>query len=78
MAATDDGIFAGDAMGVHWWPVGSAPGWWGPLVAFTFEPTGHHVIAVSHEGVVASRRIEGGDWTPLAEALSGPRAVRRE
>lgn len=78
LAATEDGIFAGDAMARHWRSVGSSPEWWGPLVAFTFEPAGSHVIALSHEGVVARRRFDGGDWTPLAEALSGPRAVRRE
>ena len=78
MAATEEGIFAGDVMARHWWSAGSTPEWWGPLVAFTFEPAGSHVIALSHEGVVARRPVDGGDWTPLSAAPSGPRAVRRE
>ena len=78
IAATGEGIYAGDAMAAHWRPAGSAPEWWGPLVAFTVESSGLHLIGLSHEGVVASRPIGGGEWAPLADALSGQRAVRRE
>jgi hypothetical protein len=78
IAATADGIFEGDALAGQWRPVRAAPEGWGPLVDFTVVPADGFVIAVSHEGVVASRRIEGGDWTPLAEAPAGPRAARQE
>ncbi len=78
MAATEDGLFVGDAMAARWQPAGTAPQWWGPLVAFTFDPAGHDMIALSHEGVVARRPLDGGEWTPLAQARPGQRAVRRE
>jgi photosystem II stability/assembly factor-like uncharacterized protein len=78
MAATEEGIFAGDTMARQWRSAGGAPEWWGPLVALASEPAGHHLIALSHEGVVACRRIDGGDWTPLSKTQSGRRAARQE
>jgi hypothetical protein len=48
------------------------------LLDFTVLSTDGLMIALSHEGVVAGRRIEGGDWTPLAEASAEPRAARQE
>jgi hypothetical protein len=50
----------------------------GDTMARNWRPAGGHVIGLSHEGLVASRRIGGGDWMPLGEALSGPRAFGRE
>ena len=78
IAATEDGLFVGDAMAARWRPAGTAPQWWGPVVAFAFEPAGDSVIALSHEGVVARRPLHGDEWTPLAGAMPGARAVRRE
>jgi hypothetical protein len=78
MAATDDVVYAGDATAARWRPAGSTPGWWGPLVGFTLESIGRHVIGLSHEGVVVRRPIDGGDWVPLADALSAGQAVWRE
>lgn len=74
MATTEDGVFVGDTMVRHWRRASSVPDWWGPLVALTVDPAGEHVIALSHEGVVAQRSIEGGDWTPVPEAQRAPRA----
>jgi hypothetical protein len=70
LAATEDGLFAGDTTARQWRRAGSAPDWWGPLVAFAVEPGRGHVIALSHEGVVARRVVEAGEWTPLPEAGS--------
>jgi hypothetical protein len=68
MAATEDGVFIGDFMARQWQLAGAAPEWWEPLVALASEPASRHVIALSHEGVVAQRRIDGGEWMPLSEA----------
>ena len=78
MAATEDGIFAADITARQWRPAEAAPEWWGPLVALVPGPTSRYVVGLSHEGVVARRRIDGGEWRPLSEALSGRRAARQE
>jgi hypothetical protein len=71
LAATDDGVFVGDAAAARWRPVGAAPQWWGPLVAFTLDPARRDIIGLSHEGIVARRLIEGAGWTPLADPPRG-------
>ena len=66
LAATLDGVFMGEADGTHWHPVTPAPSWWGPLVGFAFVPeTPTRVLAVAHEGVIATRSLDGGAWVPL-------------
>jgi hypothetical protein len=78
MAATEEGVFVGDIMARQWQLAGAAPQWWGPLVALIAEPASRSLIALSHEGMVAHRGLDGGDWRPLSEALSPGRAARQE
>ncbi len=78
LAATEDGIFVGDITGRRWRLSGAAPQWWGPLVELIAEPATRSVIALSHEGMVAHRGLDGGDWRSLSEALSSRRAARQE
>ena len=50
----------------------SHPSWWGLMISFAFLAHRPEVIfAVTHEGVVAARRLTGGEWVPAAELL-GP------
>jgi hypothetical protein len=77
IAATEDGVFVGDAMASRWRPAAAAPRWWGTLVAFTLAPDGRDVIALSHEVVVARRPLDGGQWKPLSET-SGEQASRQQ
>lgn len=66
-ASTLEGAFTGHAAGNGWEPLPSPPGWWGPLIGFAFIPDQPDVVfVVSHEGVVATRRLSGGEWAPLA------------
>jgi hypothetical protein len=78
LAATEDGLFAGDIRAGHWQPTGAAPEWWGPLVALVPEPASRHIVALSHEGIVARRRVDGVEWTPLSEAPSDRRAAQQD
>jgi photosystem II stability/assembly factor-like uncharacterized protein len=78
LAATETGVFLGDDSASGWRPAGSSPTWWGPLVAFTSSAPGTDVIALSHEGIVAARRFDGGEWIPLAHTMAARQAPRRE
>jgi hypothetical protein len=78
LAATDTGVFFGDTSASGWRPAPSAPTWWGPLVAFAPSTTRADIIAVSHEGIVAARRFDGGEWTPLAHTSAAQQARRPE
>jgi photosystem II stability/assembly factor-like uncharacterized protein len=78
LAATDAGVFLGDTWASRWRPAASSPTWWGPVVAFAPSTTGADIIALSHEGIVAPRRFDGEEWTPLAHTSAARQARRRE
>jgi photosystem II stability/assembly factor-like uncharacterized protein len=78
LAATDSGVFVGDPSASRWRPAGSSPTWWGPLVAFTSSAAGTDIIALSHEGIVAARRFDGTEWTPLAHTPAARQTNHRE
>jgi len=67
-AATLEGAFVGKADGTGWRQLPSHPSWWGLMISFAFLAHRPEVIfGVTHEGVVAARRITGGEWVPVAE-----------
>lgn len=67
-AATPEGAFIGKTDGTGWEPLPPHPRWWGPLSSFAFLPDRPGVIfGATHEGVVATRALAGGDWMPLAQ-----------
>jgi photosystem II stability/assembly factor-like uncharacterized protein len=78
IAATEEGVFFGDATASRWRPAHSSPRWWGPLTGFAVASTSADVIALSHEGVVARLSLDGGEWTPLAQAPPRRQARGRE
>lgn len=68
LAATLEGAFAGRADGTGWKPLPSHPSWWGVITGFAFLSRGPRLVfAVTHEGVVAARKLAGGEWVPAAE-----------
>lgn len=68
LAATLEGAFVGKADGTAWKPLLSHPSWWGLMTGFAFLSHRREVVfAVTHEGVVAVRRLAGNDWVPAAE-----------
>jgi hypothetical protein len=72
LAATGEGVFVGDVEAADWRLMGGSPSWWGPLVGFAFLDTDPGALfAVSHEGVVARRRLADGAWEPLAVPADG-------
>ena len=67
-AATLEGAFVGKADGTEWRQLPSHPSWWGLITSFAFLSDRPAVVfAVTHEGVVAARRLTGGEWVPAAE-----------
>jgi hypothetical protein len=68
VAATLEGAFAGKPDAAAWQPLPPHPAWWGLITGFAFIPESPQLIlVVTHEGVVAARRLDGGDWIPLAD-----------
>lgn len=66
-ASTLEGAFVGTADGTGWEPLPSPPPWWGLPIGFAFLADQSDVMfVVTHEGVVAARRLAGGEWTPVA------------
>jgi len=63
--ATLDGAFVGKTDGTGWEPLPPHPSWWGLITNFAFLANSPDlVLAVTHEGVVAARRLTGGEWVP--------------
>jgi photosystem II stability/assembly factor-like uncharacterized protein len=68
LAATLEGAFVGKADGTEWRRLPSHPSWWGLMTSFAFLAHKPEVVlAVTHEGVVAARRLTGSEWVPAAE-----------
>ncbi len=77
-AATLEGALVGKTDGTEWEPLPPHPSWWGLLTGFAFLSERPDVLfVVTHEGVVAARKLPGGDWTPVAE-LPDPDGNRGE
>jgi len=66
--ATEDGLVAADIMAGNGRQPAPLPEWWRPLVALMSEPASRRITGISHEGMVARRRVDGVEWTPLSEA----------
>lgn len=67
-AATLEGAFVTTIDGGDWKRLPAHPSWWGPITSFAFLPDKPDLVfAVTHEGVVAARRLSGGDWIPVPE-----------
>lgn len=68
LAATLEGAFVGRSDGTGWIPLPSRPSWWGVITGFAFLSDRPEVVfVVTHEGVVAARRLSGAEWVPAAE-----------
>jgi hypothetical protein len=69
----------GRSDGTEWTPLPSHPSWWGVITGFAFLPGRPEVVfAVTHEGVVAGRRLTGGEWVPAAELPSSAGSLSRK
>ncbi len=78
-AATLEGAFMGKTDGTEWRPFPPHPSWWGPITAFAFLRERPEVVfAVTHEGVIAARKLTGNEWLPLADLSNPDRDLRQE
>lgn len=78
-AATLEGAFVGRSGGTEWTPLPSHSSWWGVITGFAFLPDRPEVVfVVTHEGVVAARRLTGGEWVPAAELPDSAGSLSRK